>query len=255
MGSFFFHFSFNLLLLFFSVFLVTSSFATNESDGTLLTLKVVDIDLSPSLRCERIQVSGVSRWKLWGHPETLLGSYFNFYRVTLVPSVAIPEKLHNKIKVCFHKNNTLEWCQCKEDEWKSVEKGMWGAIMSPYVTRYADIKIDVELSGSVTFSVKEDSTYWLLRFCALYFGTLLMLFAFADYRPLNKQIFLKWTFLGIGTSLVFQSTFDTPLAFGTVVFWVAYCKYFSSKEKNRNRRKQLRRFIMKQKQKQLRRGQ
>jgi hypothetical protein len=53
------------------------------------------------------------------------------------------------------RNNTLEWCQCKEDEWKGVEKGMWGAIMSPYETRYADIKIDVELSGSVTFSVKE----------------------------------------------------------------------------------------------------
>jgi hypothetical protein len=35
---------------------------------------------------------------------------------------------------------------------------------------------------------------------------------------------------------LYQSTFDTPLAFGTVVFWVAYCKYFSSKEKNRNRR-------------------
>jgi hypothetical protein len=32
---------------------------------------------------------------------------------------------------------------------------MWGAIISPYETRYVDVKIDVELLGSVTVSLKE----------------------------------------------------------------------------------------------------
>lgn len=45
--------------------------------------------------CERIRVSGISRLKL--------GSYASAHRVTLVPSVVIPEKLHSKIQVCFHK--------------------------------------------------------------------------------------------------------------------------------------------------------
>lgn len=47
------------------------------------------------LQCERIQVSGISRLKL--------GSYANSFHITLAPSVAIPERLHNKILVCFHR--------------------------------------------------------------------------------------------------------------------------------------------------------
>jgi cationic amino acid transporter 1 len=53
------------------------------------------------------------------------------------------------------RNNTLEWCEFKKDKWKGVEKGMWGAVMSPYENRYVDVKIDGELSGSVTISLKE----------------------------------------------------------------------------------------------------
>lgn len=45
--------------------------------------------------CERVQVSGIPRFKL--------GSYASAYRVTLAPSVVIPEKLHSKIQICFHK--------------------------------------------------------------------------------------------------------------------------------------------------------
>ncbi|GAU35292.1 hypothetical protein TSUD_274940 [Trifolium subterraneum] len=64
-----------------------------------------------------------------------------------------------------------------------VEKGMWGAVMSPYETRYVDVKIDGELSGLVTVSLEEvdykfnsygslcemdNSRYWdYLRFSGL----------------------------------------------------------------------------------------
>ena len=47
------------------------------------------------LLCERIRVAGQSRLKL--------GSYASAYQVTLVPSVVIPERSHNKIQICFHK--------------------------------------------------------------------------------------------------------------------------------------------------------
>lgn len=45
--------------------------------------------------CERVQVSSISRLNL--------GSYASSIRVTLSPSVAIPERLYNKIQVCFHR--------------------------------------------------------------------------------------------------------------------------------------------------------
>lgn len=47
------------------------------------------------LLCERVQVAGLSRFKL--------GSYASSFRVTVAPSVVIPERLHSKILVCFHR--------------------------------------------------------------------------------------------------------------------------------------------------------
>ncbi|KAK7268332.1 hypothetical protein RIF29_21030 [Crotalaria pallida] len=47
------------------------------------------------------------------------------------------------------KNNSLGWCQCGKDEWKSLQKGMWGANMSPYETRYVDEAIEETLEKVV----------------------------------------------------------------------------------------------------------
>ncbi|KAJ1409104.1 NEMP family [Sesbania bispinosa] len=108
------------------------------------------------IRCERVQVSGISRLKL--------GSYANSFHVTLAPSVAIPER-----------NNTLGWCQCEKDEWRSVQKGIWSAVMSPYETRYVDVRINGEISGSVTVALEEDFHQWRLICLAL--GLILLLLA------------------------------------------------------------------------------
>lgn len=53
------------------------------------------------------------------------------------------------------RNNTLGWCQCEKDEWRSLQKGIWSAVMSPYETRYVDVRIDGEISGSVTVALEE----------------------------------------------------------------------------------------------------
>lgn len=47
------------------------------------------------LLCERVQVSGQSRLKLQ--------SYASALRITVVPSVVVPERLHSRINVCFHR--------------------------------------------------------------------------------------------------------------------------------------------------------
>lgn len=53
------------------------------------------------------------------------------------------------------RNETLGWCQCEKDDWRGVQKGVWNAVMSPYETRYVDVKINGEISGSVTVAIEE----------------------------------------------------------------------------------------------------
>lgn len=46
------------------------------------------------MQCDRVRISGLSRLQL--------GSFASAFRVTVVPSVVIPERQHSKIQVCFH---------------------------------------------------------------------------------------------------------------------------------------------------------
>ncbi|CAL5419535.1 unnamed protein product [Camellia sinensis] len=119
------------------------------------------------LLCERIRVAGQSRLKL--------GSYASAYQVTLVPSVVIPERSHNKIQICFHKNASRGLCQCEKDEWKAVQKGLWSSVMSPYEDRYVDVKFVGEISGPVTLAVEDVFQRW--RLLCLAFGFALLLLA------------------------------------------------------------------------------
>ncbi|KAL9331408.1 hypothetical protein ACSQ67_001018 [Phaseolus vulgaris] len=201
MGSFFSSSLFLLLLFFFSFF---SSSLSNPLNNPL-TLKGLDLEkpnleVSPSVfsvsqggkeafRCERVRVSGISRLKL--------GSFANSFLVSLVPSASIPEKLHGKIEVCFHRNNALEWCQCEKDEWRSVKKGVWNAVMSPFETRYVDVKINGEILDSVTVALQEDFQQWRLVFLAV--GLILLLSA-----PIvsNWVLFYYSTSMAIGIFLV-----------------------------------------------------
>ncbi|XP_009365256.2 uncharacterized protein LOC103955106 isoform X2 [Pyrus x bretschneideri] len=119
------------------------------------------------LFCERARVSGTSRLKL--------GSYASSLKITLSTSLVIPERLHSKTQVCFHRNNTLGLCQCVEDDWKILQKGLWISVMSPYDDRYVDVKFIGKIPGSVTITVEEDFQRWRLVCLAL--GFTLLLFA------------------------------------------------------------------------------
>ncbi|TQD94104.1 hypothetical protein C1H46_020299 [Malus baccata] len=118
------------------------------------------------LFCERARVSGVSRLKL--------GSYASSLKITLSTSLVIPERLHSKIQVCFHRNNTLGLCQCEEDDWKNLQKGLWSSVMSPYDENYVDVKFIGKIPGSVTITVEEDFQRWRLVCLALGFTFLLL---------------------------------------------------------------------------------
>ncbi|GAB4857238.1 hypothetical protein Ancab_015145 [Ancistrocladus abbreviatus] len=120
-----------------------------------------------TLSCVRIKIVGLSRVKL--------GHYASSVRVVLAPSVVIPERLHSKIQVCLHRDVSRGVCQCEKDEWKSVQKGIWSSMMSPYDDKYIDVKFVGDVSGSVTVSIEEDFQHW--RLICLVVGFILLLVA------------------------------------------------------------------------------
>lgn len=137
------------------------------------TIKPVPLPgLSPKgskepLSCELVHVVPVSRHKL--------KSYASSVRLLVVPSVVIPEKLHSRIQICLHRNASIGLCQCEKDEWKSVQKGSWSSLTSPYEEKYIDVKFIGDVSGSVTITVEEVFEHWRLIF--LGFGVILLFLA------------------------------------------------------------------------------
>lgn len=117
--------------------------------------------------CERVAVRGISRLKLQ--------SYAKAYQVMLVPSVAIPDKLYNKIQICFHGNASLGLCECEKDDWRSVHKGSWSSVMSPYEQRFVDVKFIQDVPGSVTVTLDEVLQGW--RYVLLVAGIALLFLA------------------------------------------------------------------------------
>ncbi|GMP98284.1 hypothetical protein CsSME_00046233 [Camellia sinensis var. sinensis] len=170
-------------LLVFSLAFLFSILSCSSDDPTFegIDLENPVIDVTPSpltgytssshgskdvLLCERVRVVGQSRLKL--------GSYASAYQVKLVPSAVIPERLHNKIQICFHQNASRGLCQC-ETEWKTVHKELWSPVMSPYEDRYVDVKFVDKIAGYVTVTVDKEFQRWRL-FC-LAFGFVLLLLA------------------------------------------------------------------------------
>ncbi|CAN1312701.1 hypothetical protein LINPERPRIM_LOCUS28723 [Linum perenne] len=124
-------------------------------------------DSKEALFCDRVKVSGLSRLKL--------ASYSNSLRVTLVPSAVIPERLHRRIQVCFHRNVSIGWCHCGKEDWKSFQNGQWSSLMSPYGERYIDVKAIGEISGRITVQIEEEPHRW--RLLCLAVGLVLLFLA------------------------------------------------------------------------------
>lgn len=128
-----------------------------------------------TLSCERVHVSGISRLKL--------GNYASSTRLTLAPSVVIPEKLHSKIQICSHRNFSLQLCHCEKDEWKTVQKGIWSSALSPYEDRYIDVKFIGDISGHVTITAEEEFQNWRLICLVIGFTLLLVAPIVSSYVP------------------------------------------------------------------------
>lgn len=52
-------------------------------------------------------------------------------------------------------NASLGLCQCENDDWKAIHKGIWSSVTSPYENRYLDVNLTGEVYGCITVSIVE----------------------------------------------------------------------------------------------------
>lgn len=163
-----------------------------ENRQVINVTPVVLVESDPSkdiVRCARVAVSGLSRLKL--------GSYSSARRITLVPSDDIQERSHNKIQICLHRNSSLGLCQCENDNWGSIQSGMWSSTISPYEDGYIDVQFVDKLSGSVTVVIELEFHRWRLICLAIGFVLLLLAPIVSSWVP-----FYYSSSMAIGVCLV-----------------------------------------------------
>ncbi|XP_038883951.1 uncharacterized protein LOC120074777 [Benincasa hispida] len=211
-------------LLLFSI--LSLSFLCHAAHDT--ALKSIDLehpaeDIFPSslsgasdIQCDRVRISGLSRLKL--------GSFASSFRVTAVPSVAIPERQHTKIQVCFHWNNSLGLCLCEDDEWKTFQKGLWSSTMSPYEVRYIDVKVinATPLSGPVTIAIEEDFQRWRLLCLALGFMLLLLAPVVSSWVPFYYSSSMALGIFLVVLIILFQGMKLLPTGRKNVLYLTVY---------------------------------
>ncbi|CAI0458391.1 unnamed protein product [Linum tenue] len=135
---------------------------------------------------------------LKGQSRLELGSYSSSLRVTLAPFPVIPERLHRRIHVCFHRNASLGRCDCEKEDWKTFQNAQWSSVMSPYQERYIDVKTTGGISGGgITVQLKEESQRWRLLCLAVGFILLLLAPIVSSWVP-----FYYSTSMAIGIFLV-----------------------------------------------------
>ncbi|MCO5546698.1 hypothetical protein L7F22_000134 [Adiantum nelumboides] len=133
------------------------------------------IETSPGLKhgelitCIRLQIPGVSRFQN-------IRKYANSFHVKA--ELLEPNSLYasQKVDSCFHGNNSLGLGQCSKESWKALEKGSWNGMMSPFETKYLDLRIrDAVTDLRLMVSVEEE--FWPFRVVFLTWGVILLLVA------------------------------------------------------------------------------
>ncbi|KAJ7971948.1 Nuclear envelope integral membrane protein [Quillaja saponaria] len=217
---------FLLFFLYLNLLVLSRSGDETTLKGIDLETPVLDVSLAPIsgnsetdgsknvLLCDRIRV--------YGHSRMNLGSYASSLHVTLAPSAVIPERLHSKIQVCFHRNNSLGWCQCEKDEWRTFHKGIWSNVMSPYEERYVDVRITADVSGTVTIAVEEDSQQWRLICLAVGFVLLLLAPIVSSWVPFYYSSSMAIGVLLVIIILLFQGMKLLPTGRKNVLYLSIY---------------------------------
>ncbi|WOL15291.1 hypothetical protein Cni_G24072 [Canna indica] len=202
-----------LLLSLFSLFIIP---VLTSSERTPL----LDVNLeNPILKfgassCQRVHVSGTSRLNL--------KLYASAVRVVLNVSEAKPDSLLGNIEVCFHRNSSIGLCQCEDERWESLQKSQWSLVLSPYESRYIDVKVDDKISRSLTITLKEDFQQW--RLVCLGLGFLLLLIApiISSWVPFYYSSSMALGVLLVVLIILFQGMKLLPTGRKTFLYLIIY---------------------------------
>lgn len=100
-------------------------------------------------------------------------------------------------------NDSLGLCQCRRDEWKTLEKGLWDSVMSPYEEKYVDVKYIGNLFGSTSITVEEGQSkikwktlFLYAKICRLWYLSLFCLCSFSAMAPLVSSSGIHFTIAG-----------------------------------------------------------
>lgn len=133
------------------------------------------IETSPGIKhgelisCNRLRIPGVSRVRN-------IRKYANSLRVKAEVVEKISLLASQKADVCFHGNESLGLGQCSKESWQPLEKGSWNGMMSPFETKYLDVRIRDSLTD-VRLMVSVEEEFWPFRLVFLTCGLILLLVA------------------------------------------------------------------------------
>ncbi|CAK9268224.1 unnamed protein product [Sphagnum jensenii] len=192
--------------------------------GEPVTLRMLQVDgyveSSPGLKpedlsaCTRVRIPGQSRLKN-------IGKFADTMRV-IVDAVKPP---HAKVELCFHKNASLGLAQCAKESWQLIEKGSWTGVMSPFETRFLDIRTLVSQSHSVVsldISVQEEQRAYRLVFLALGMTLLLMAPVVSSWVPFYYSSAMTLGVLLVVLVLLYQGMKLLPTGRKSTMYIVLY---------------------------------
>lgn len=142
--------------------------------------------------------------------------------MTVKASEEIPQRLHGNIGICLHRNASLGTCQCGNDEWKSLQKGEWKSIMSPYDTRFIDVKSMENVYGSILFYVEEEFHQWRLICLGVGFLLLLMAPIVSKWVPFYYSSSMALGVLLVVLLILFQGMKLLPMGRKNVFYLTLY---------------------------------
>ncbi|XP_077216594.1 uncharacterized protein LOC143851144 isoform X2 [Tasmannia lanceolata] len=141
--------------------------------------------------CERVHIRGLSRFQhLLKYPNSLKVKV----NISEQTSSRVPPR---NVEVCLHRNSSLGLGMCPQGNWEKPSKGTWVRSMSPFDSRFLDIRMAGQSFESLEVSTKEEFLLYRVIFLAL--GVVLMMLA----STLSKSlVFYYSSAMAVGIILV-----------------------------------------------------
>ncbi|KAH9303777.1 hypothetical protein KI387_008181, partial [Taxus chinensis] len=119
-------------------------------------------------------------------------------------------------------NASLLLGQCQQHEWKALEKGLWTGIMSPYETKFIDIRMQDTVFGSLTILVEEEFQPYRLVFLGLGLVMLILAPIVSKWVPFYYSSAMAFGIVLVILIILFQGMKLLPTGRKSTLYIVLY---------------------------------